>query len=154
MNLGLILSLLQDPIGPNHIAAAQIKFESKEGIVATADHATWNWGERRALFRGNIVVVQQQTEVKAQEMTIVFTENSSILKIDASEKVSINDGRRHATSEKVHWHISKGALVLTGNPSLQTEDGHFNGGKITIHRGLQEIRCEDGCRLEIKSKTP
>ena len=66
----------------------------------------------------------------------------------------LQDGQRHAVSESLSWDVSDEKLTLTGRPTLQTPDGKFIGGKITIFRQLEEVRCEQGCRIELKAMNP
>ena len=87
-------------------------------------------------------------------MTVFFAEDSSIIQIEATDNVVIKDGLRHANSESLLWHVPNQTLTFTGSPRLRTQNGFFSGGQITIFRKAEEIRCEKGCRLEIKAKEP
>lgn len=84
----------------------------------TSDSMEYDMKNQRAYLVGNVRVRDRDMSLKADQMTLFFSEDSQIQSIEATGDVHIVRGLEQATSGKATYDVVSGLITLTGKPVL------------------------------------
>lgn len=114
-------------------------------------------------FVGNVKATQAETVVSADRLKIIYTPDAvkgqtnvlkpaSIEKIIASGHVKINYNNIIAETDEAEYTIKSEVLVLKGEQSTLTQEGHsIIGTKFTLHRTDGKITVESSAKNRVKA---
>lgn len=153
----------QEKTGSGTSLVDSLSFTSrKEPIHIRSRDLEFRYNEKRVTYRGNVVVIQGETTLKSDTLTVTYEEPATKdaaqpkIKNTASEKgsaqanapntssqqqlkeivaegnVDITSGDRHATAKKAVFTQAARTVVLTGNVVLQENDNRVTGEKVTV----------------------
>ncbi len=136
-----------------------IKLSGDEPINIESDRLEVRDNERRAIFSGNVSVVQGPTLLKSGRMIVhyakdggsVSTGSSNIEKLEVDGKVYIKSENQVATGDQGTFDMKSETLVLSGKKVVLSEgDNVIVGCKLTVQMktGLANF---DGCDGETSS---
>jgi lipopolysaccharide export system protein LptA len=144
-------------IGPN------VKNNENEKIRIIADKLFAEIDAGVIEFVGNVKATQAETVVSADRLKIIYTPDAvkgqtnvlkpaSIEKIIASGHVKINYNNIIAETDEAEYTIKSEVLVLKGEQSTLTQEGHsIIGTKFTLHRTDGKITVESSAKNRVKA---
>lgn len=156
-------ALAQD--GQNRITG--LKLSGDEPIQIESDKLEVRDAERKAIFTGNVQVVQGPTLLKAGRMVVYYTQDAStesgqsgaspaaaagasnIERLEVDEKVYVKSETQTATADAATFEMATEVLVMTGKEVVLTDGPNvILGCKLTVQMRTGEAKV-DGC-----GKTP
>ncbi len=132
---------------------------SKEPIAIESDHLEVFDKEQKAIYSGNVVVVQGETTMKSGRMVVYYVRNStdgaagktpapapapaansgpdlgggtSLRKVEAFDGVTIVSKDQIATSREAVYDKDTNRMILTGDASL-TQNGNITKGEKVVY---------------------
>nr|WP_245224114.1 LptA/OstA family protein [Rhizobium halophytocola] len=137
-----------------------MKLSNDEPIQIESDQLQFRQQDKAATFTGNVKVVQGTTTLKAGEMVVHYTGestdvtagNADIEKIDVSNKVFLSSGTQQATADNGTFNLQKQVFVLQGDRVVLSEGQNvFVGCKLTVQMTSGEAKLEScGGRVQIQ----
>ncbi|MEX0345653.1 MAG: LptA/OstA family protein [Rhizobiaceae bacterium] len=130
-----------------------IKLSSDEPIQIESDRLEVRDNERKAIFSGNVSVVQGKTLLKSGRMIVhyakgggsVTTGSSDIERLEVDGKVYVKSEDQVATGDQGTFDMKSEVLVLTGEKVVLSEgDNVIVGCKLTVQMKSGKARF-DGC---------
>ena len=134
------------------VSAAWVSAQSEEesGVtVITSDRLTFDYNKQFALFEGHVVVTDPEMNLKADTMTVRFTEGNEVETIDAEGHVQITQLDKVAESGKATYDVSTGKITLVDQPTVRRGKDLLEGEKIIFWRDENKMICEPRARLVI-----
>lgn len=106
-----------------------VQLSNDQPIQIESDKLEIKDQERKAIFTGNVKVVQGTTTLQAGNMIVLYTAkdgaavggNTDIEKIDVSEKVYLRSQEQEATADTGTFNMQKQTLVLKGEKVVLTQ---------------------------------
>ena len=130
-------------------------------IHITADRLVSDTQRRNAQFSGNVKVVQGDTTITADRLTLVYAEGASsedgttadsIERIEADGNVRIVMDGRVAESERAIYRTDERTLVLTGqNAKVTSGQDVIESSKITFYRDSGNVKMEGDPKGQVKA---
>ena len=122
------------------------QLSSDEPVEIQADRLDVRDNEGRAIFEGNVEVVQGDLSLRASRMTVLYMREGdaggvagglgsagNIKRIDASGGVSVRSGEQVATGDEGSFDMASEVVTLTGDRVVLTDAGNvIEGCKLTI----------------------
>lgn len=115
--------------------------------VITSDKLEFDNLKRFALFTGNVVVSDPQMKMKADKLTVRFSEDNKLSSIVAVGRVIMSQGDRRAWAGRAEYDIASGRVQLDENPRVMRGRDMLIGDRITFFRDTQKMDCEGRTRL-------
>lgn len=137
-------------VATSAIAATPLpSMNSKAPIEITADSLEVLQKDEVALFSGNVVATQADTQIKAGVMKVFYgnaKQNSnpdapSISKIEVIGNVFIRTKAETAQGDKGVYDVTSGIVTLTGNVALTKDKNIIKGGSLIVdmNKGYSKI---------------
>lgn len=124
--------------------------QAEEGMtVVTSDKLTFDYKKQYALFEGNVVVTDPSMRLQADNMIIKFDADNEVQSIVAKNNVTIDHEGSIAESDVAAYDVTKGKIVLEGNPRVHRGRDLLTGDKITFWRDENKMVCEPRAQLII-----
>ena len=136
---------------------------NKEQIEITADSLDVDNRNRTFVFKGNVKVVQGQTEITSRQLKVWYNENSEsgakspggnsrIRDIEATGNVVILFDGRTAKADKAVYSTADETLTLLGeNPTIVDGKNSIRGTKITLYRAKDRIKVEGSSKGRVEA---
>jgi lipopolysaccharide export system protein LptA len=152
---GLGSSLSRDePVTSAAFAASGLpSINSKAPIAIDADSLEVLQKDQLALFSGNVVATQADTQIRANTMKVFYggvksanTDAPKISKIEVNGNVFIKMKAETAQGGKGVYDVSSGIITLTGDVVLTKDKNIIKGGSLLIdmNKGTSKIVNEAG----------
>lgn len=127
--------------------------EGAENVtVVTSDKLTFDYKKHFALFENNVVVSDPRLQLKADRLTIIFTESGRAQSIKAEGRVLLTQDDKKARADVATYDIETGKVVLAGGPPQVMQGRNIMEGEvITFWRDEQRVECRPRARLVIYS---
>ncbi len=116
--------------------------------------------ESKAIFTGNVKVVQGTTTLQAGSMTVFYktgggtisSGNADIDRIEVSNRVFLNSGVQQATADTGSFDLTRQTLVLKGDKVVLSEGKNvFVGCQLNVQMDTGEAQLEAcGGRVQIQ----
>ncbi len=129
---------------PLLLTPAQEKKEERVTEI-TSDKLLFDYAKKVAVFTGNVVVVDPDMQMTADQMTIYLTDDDEIERIESIGNVEIKMQGLHSSSGKAVYTILTGKVELSEEPQVSRE------GSIMQADAIIYWRLED--RMETKGNT-
>ncbi|MER5170803.1 lipopolysaccharide transport periplasmic protein LptA [Thioclava sp. GXIMD2076] len=123
---------------PSLGAAQQVDFgglstNTKAPVEITSDSLQVDQSTGEAVFRGNVLVVQDDMRLKAAELHVEYGQTQSeINRLIASGGVTLVSASDAAKSQDAVYDVRNGNLVMTGDVLLTQGDNALSGNKLTV----------------------
>lgn len=133
--------------------ATGLKLSGDEPIQIESDRLEVREEESRAIFIGNVSVVQGATRLRSGRMIVHYspdggsasTGSADIERLEVDGKVYVKSESQEATGDRGTFDMASEVLVLTGERVVLTEgDNVVVGCKLTVHMKTGQARLE-GC---------
>ena len=147
----------------SHLAFAQstnsgLKLSNDKPIQIESDDLEIREQEKKALFKGNVRVVQGDMTLQAANMTVFYKSGtksiaaggSDIDRIEVAGDVKLATATQKATADTGNIDMVSEVLVLNGKPVVLSEGGNvFTGCKLTVQMksGLANL---NSCGTRVK----
>ncbi len=121
----------------------------------TADTLDYDMKNKLAHLEGNVHVVDQDIDLRANRMVIHFVYSEAegrdvVQRIVATGKVVITRDKVVATGSEANYDVDKGLVVLTGEPILIQGNSKITGARDVIFNRAQERVYTDGGKPKIE----
>ncbi|XDA98128.1 LptA/OstA family protein [Sulfitobacter sp. LCG007] len=135
----LALILLAAAPGPVLAQSANVSFgalkqDTALPVEVTADDLAVDNTTGSAVFSGNVVIVQGEMRLGAQEVLVVYTENrDAIARLEAKGGVTLVSGPDAAESRTANYDIDSGTIVMVGDVLLTQGKSALSAERMTVH---------------------
>ncbi len=130
-----------------------LKLSNDQPIQIESDQLEVKDKEAKAIFTGNVKVVQGTMTMNSGTMTVFYrgqgtsigSGNADIQSIEMGGKVLLSSGTQQASADAGRFDMDSQTFVLTGNRVVLSEGQNvFVGCKLTVHMDTGEARL-DAC---------
>jgi len=132
-----------------------LSLSGKDPIQIESDRLDVLEAESKAIFLGNVNVVQGPTQLKAGKLTVFYvkddggsaaTGTSQIEKLEVDDKVYIKSDSQVATGDRGTFDMKTEILVLSGKEVVLSEGTNvLVGCKLTVNMKTSQAQV-DGCK--------
>ena len=147
--------------------ATAFQLSADEPVQIEADRLDVRDSEGKAVFIGNVEVVQGEISLRAAEMTVSYNREGgeetgtagglgsagNIRRIDATGGVLVRSGEQVATGDRGTFDMATETVTLTGDEVVLSDAGNvIRGCKLTIAMatGNADVQpCGDGGRVQV-----
>ena len=148
--------------------ATAFQLSADEPVQIEADRLAVRDTEGKAVFSGNVEVVQGEISLRAAEMTVSYAREGgasegsaagglgsagNIRRIDATGGVSVRSGDQVATGDRGAFDMASETVTLSGDEVVLTDAGNvIRGCRLTIAMatGNADVEpCADGGRVQV-----
>lgn len=113
----------------------------------TSDHLLFDYGNKIAVFTGNVVVSDPDMNITADALTVHLGENDEVTEIVARGNVVIKMEEMHSASGVATYTTADQKLLLEENPQVFRETNVLTATKITYHRLEDRMEAEGVVRV-------
>jgi lipopolysaccharide export system protein LptA len=163
----ILAGMIAGPLCPCQALAQQasskmagLELSNDKPIQIESDKLEIRQQENKAVFTGNVLVVQGTTTLRAGHMVVYYTGsggsissgNADIKTIDVSEKVYLESGEQQATADTGTFDMAAQTFVLKGDKVVLSEGANvFTGCQLTVLMETGEAQLEScGGRVQIQ----
>ncbi|AGT10046.1 lipopolysaccharide transport periplasmic protein LptA [Paracoccus aminophilus] len=110
------------------------KSDTKAPVEVNADNLAVDQKSGRAVWTGNVVIVQGPMRLSADKVTAIFTQGDQrkIQAFEARGNVTMVNGADAAEAQAADYTVGSGNVVLTGNVLLTQGPSVLSGEKVTV----------------------
>ncbi len=137
-----------------------LELSNDEPIQIESDKLEIKDAESKALFSGNVKVVQGTTVLQAGSMVVYYKKgggaisggNADIDRIEVSNRVFLQSGTQQATADNGEFNMTAQTLVLKGKQVVLSEGKNvFTGCQLNVQMNTGEAQLEAcGGRVQIQ----
>jgi lipopolysaccharide export system protein LptA len=102
----------------------------KGPVVITSSTLSADAASNTAVFEGSVVATSGDLSMYADKMTVYYTKDGDISKIEAIGGIKLVKGERTLTSEKATYLAEEGKITFTGDPRAVEGVNTITGSKI------------------------
>ncbi|MCC5847239.1 MAG: hypothetical protein JJU29_04020 [Verrucomicrobia bacterium] len=113
----------------------------------TSDRLLFDYGNKIAIFTGNVVVSDPDMQLNADKMTIHLTRTDEVEKIVAIGNVVIRMEGLNSRSGSAVYHLAEQKIVLEDEPQVFREQSVLMAERITYFRLEERMTAEPRPRL-------
>jgi lipopolysaccharide export system protein LptA len=139
-------ALAAEPSGPTGFGDFSLT-STKEPIEVTSKQLEFDYKARRAVFKGDVQVVQGDIHLDSDTLTVRYSEKAGkqqVESVQADGKVKIKQGERVAKGDKAVFDQTSRKLILTGNAVLQDGPNQLTGDTVEVY--------PDQSKMEVKGE--
>ena len=115
------------------VAFGSIQQNSGLPVEVTADNLAVDQNTGKAVFTGNVVIVQGEMRLSAEEVIVTYREEPrGISRIDATGNVVLISGTDAAESQKANYNVDDGTIVMTGSVLVAQGPSALTADKMTV----------------------
>ena len=93
----------------------------------------------RAMYRGNVSVAHPEATISSSELTVSFNATNRIERIEAEEKVRVQNGASLAFGERAEYDLQTEKIVLSGSPHWKVEESTGKSELLMFYPKTQEL---------------
>ena len=137
-----------------------MKLSNDQPIQIESDKLEIKDPESKAIFTGNVKVVQGATTLQAGNMVVYYKSgggsisggNAEIDRIEVDNKVFLQSGTQQATADSGQFNMAAQTLVLKGKQVVLSEGKNvFSGCQLNVHMETGEAQLDScGGRVQIQ----
>lgn len=146
----------EKPLPPEAIAKDDEIRNGKVPTIITSEKLRIDTDKKIGIFTGNVFVNDPQFTMTADEMRVFFSQNENgIDEVVAKGSViltQIGEDANTAQGEQAVYTVSRGEIVLTGNPVVKQGNNTISGKVIRFFRNQNKMIVDGGTRLLIYDK--
>jgi lipopolysaccharide export system protein LptA len=125
--LGAILFAALLPVSAQCEPASEL---IKGPIVITSSTLSADSGANKAVFEGSVVAKTDEMTLYSDRMTVFYSEEGDIEKIDARGNIKLLKGQRVLTSKRALYLAQEGKITFTGEPMAVEGNNIITGSEI------------------------
>lgn len=132
--LSLMFALSAPAWAQTNVNLGGIAVDTTAALEATADSLSVDQDTGQAIFVGNVVIVQGDLRLTADQVEVVYgTDTSQIDRLIATGNVTFVTAEEAAEAQNADYDITTGLLVLTGDVLLTQGPSAISAAKMTIN---------------------
>jgi lipopolysaccharide export system protein LptA len=132
--LTLLLTLSGPAWAQTNVNLGGIAVDTTAAVEVTADSLSVDQASGKAVFVGNVLIVQGDLRLTAAQVEVVYgTDASQISRLIASGGVTFVTADEAAEAQDANYDIATGFLVLTGDVLLTQGPSAISAGQMTIN---------------------
>ncbi|MBN2706613.1 MAG: lipopolysaccharide transport periplasmic protein LptA [Deltaproteobacteria bacterium] len=143
------------PAGAAEPAAPGSVFLSKNKapIDIVADQLDFDQKKREALFSGNVVARQAETELHAEKLKVLFAGEEQRLEevVATGARVVIQLEGKKALCRRMHYFADERKIILSGEPSLDDGRNVIVGEEILFFLDEERSVVKSGAQKRVKT---
>lgn len=112
-------------------------------IIIDADALVLESQKSTATWTGHVKAVREATVLTAPLLVATYDAQGSITHLAASGTVEVTEGDRWATGKNADYDVTKGILVVTGQPRARQGNNRMKGTKVIFFPGTDFIEVEN-----------
>jgi len=112
-------------------------------IEISADRLQVLGHENKSIYRENAHVLSEDMELRCDELSVFYTRQRTVLRIEAHGQVQASNQHNRATGEQAVFHNETGLLEVVGNPEAQFLGGFIRGTRVLFDTRTQEALVEN-----------
>ncbi|MDW4497999.1 LptA/OstA family protein [Sulfitobacter sp. D35] len=131
----LVLLAFAAPLGAQtaSVAFGAIQQDTGLPVEVTADNLAVDNATGTAVFSGNVVIVQGEMRLAAQEVLVVYRGTAEgIARLEAKGGVTLVSGPDAAESQTADYDIDAGTIVMNGDVLLTQGQSALSADKMTV----------------------
>ena len=132
-------------------ADAALSRDKTNCTVITSTRLSYDRKKCIAVFEENVVVTDDELNIQADKMNVLFTKDNKVLSIEAEGNVIIANNDRKGFANKAVYYVEEGKVVLSDGPKIIRGSDEMSGETITFWRFEGRILCEPNAVLKIYS---
>lgn len=117
--------------------------------VITSDKLTFDYVRQFAHFEQNVVVVDPQMKIFADNMMVRFDDDNKAKNIKAEGNVIIVQEDKRARAAIAEYKIDTGEIILSGDPMITQGKNVMTADVITFYRDEERVEGKPRSRLII-----
>ncbi|MBE9537418.1 MAG: lipopolysaccharide transport periplasmic protein LptA [Proteobacteria bacterium] len=121
-------------------------------VKITSDQMEADKNKGTVVFKGNVVVRQEEGIIMSELLTVYYNEKSEMEKIIAEGDVRINQNDRVGTCQLATYRLEGKSIVMEGDPRIWRGGDVVEGETITIFMDSDRMIVEGGARAVIHKK--
>jgi len=119
--------------------------------VITSDRLSVDYKRSMAVFEDNVVVVDPQLRLEADQLTVLLDGTNEIKSVTAVGRVRLASGEITGTCQRAVYLTRQAEVVMTGNVALRRGKESLSAEKITVWLNEDRISCEKRTKVVIES---
>lgn len=121
-------------VAQTNVALGGLAVDTAATIEATADSLSVDQDSGRAIFDGNVLIVQGELRLGADRVEVVYGETTAeIARLLASGGVTVVTAEDAAEAQSADYNIETGLLTLTGDVLLTQGASAISAGEMVIN---------------------
>ncbi|MBZ4023581.1 lipopolysaccharide transport periplasmic protein LptA [Rhodobacter sp. TJ_12] len=130
----ICLSLSLGGAQAQQVAFGGLRANTAAPVEVTADSLDVNQADGKAVFSGNVLIVQGPLRMQAGRVQVEYgsAERKSISQLRASGGVTLVTATEVAESREAVYDVASGAVVMTGDVLLTQGDNVLSGQRLDV----------------------
>ena len=120
------------------------KVASTNDTVITSRTLTFDYQRFIGVFDGDVVVVDPQIRIDADQLVVAFDKDNRIKSATATGNVRLRRDDKTGTCEKAIYLARTGEVMLLTHATLMRGQDEVRGDKITFYMNDDRMTCEPG----------
>ena len=108
-------------------------------VEVSADKLEVEGRERKAVYRGNARAVRDTTTLTCDTLTVFYSQQREVQRIEALGNVEAIDGDKHAWGERAEFDNASGVLKVFGKPRVVQGARRVEGEEIVFTTGVDRV---------------
>ena len=132
LNLALLLPGLA--LAQTNLSLGNITINGDTPVEVTADSLAVDQDTGRAVFSGNVIVVQGDIRIGAGKVEVLYdAEGGAITRLVASDGITFATATEAAEASEADYDLARGILVLTGQVLLTQGKNALSAERMTLN---------------------
>jgi lipopolysaccharide export system protein LptA len=112
-------------------------------VTVTADHLEVLDKEHKAVYRGHAKALRDSTTLTCETLTVFYSTDREVQRIEAQGGVEAVDGDRHAWGDRADFDNATGVLTVRGDPHAQQGERRVTGDEIVFTTGVDRVEVKN-----------
>jgi lipopolysaccharide export system protein LptA len=117
-------------LGVAHLSAEEERILGRGPIVITSESLVADQKEGRAVFEGSVEARSEDMTLVSERMTVFYTEDGGVERIEAEGQVKLTHEERVVVSEEALFVMAERKITFTGNPKAMEGPNVVTGTKM------------------------
>ncbi|MEJ8562189.1 LptA/OstA family protein [Yoonia sp. GPGPB17] len=118
----------------SNINLGGIAVDTSAAIEVTADSLSVDQASGKAVFNGNVIIVQGDLRLTAGRVEVLYgTDTSQIARLIATEAVTFVTAEEAAEAQEADYDVTTGLLILAGDVLLTQGPSAISADQMTIN---------------------
>lgn len=111
----------------------------------SADSMEYDMAHAKAYFSGNVHIVDERMELRADHMVLFFDEANQLKRVEAEGRIAVQYNEYRAKGGRAVYNVITGTLEITENPILyQATNTIRNAEKVIYDRNAGSVKTSGG----------
>ena len=149
-----VLSEAQFDVFAEKLERAKHQARGAGQTLLEGESLVFDYDERVAQMAGNVVVLDDQGELRAQRLIGRFTASNEVDRVEALQEVRMVSQGREGRADKAVYRYSDGMIQLNGQAVVSEGENQLSGESIRFwSRGSRRMICEPNALLVVSGES-